>query len=126
MTLYRREVTLRLSAQLNAGAAQPQSPCAGHLQTLYVSVMGQSVPCDVAGRFIAWLHKEKVAIPRCGIGSFPGTGRGVVAQEAISCGEVVVSVPDDSALLPNSSCIAEVGVPMYSQPVQTCTNLSRN
>lgn len=119
MTLCRPEVPYATALKWNAGAAQPQALALVIFSFLDVSVMGQSLPCDTAGRFITWLHKEKVAIPRCGIGSFSGTGRGVVAQEAISCGEVVVSVPDDAALLPDSSCIAEVGVPSYPQP---CTS----
>ena len=58
--------------------------------------------------FVKWLRSKGVDHPKCGLGAFSDTGRGVVALQTMACGEVVVSVPDDAALLPDDCCIASV------------------
>ena len=58
--------------------------------------------------FLKWLQGSGVDHPKCGLADFPDTGRGVVALQDIGCGEVVVCVPDDAALLPDECCIASV------------------
>lgn len=58
--------------------------------------------------FLEWLQSNGADHPKCGLAAFPDTGRGVVALQDIGCEEVVVSVPDDAALLPDNCCIASV------------------
>ena len=65
-------------------------------------------PCAPLAAFLHWLEQGGVVHDKCGIGDFPGTGRGAVALQPISCGEVVVAVPDDVPLLPDNCCIADV------------------
>jgi hypothetical protein len=65
-------------------------------------------PCACLAAFLHWLQQCGVAHKKCGIGTFPGTGRGAVALQPISCGDVVVAVPDNVPLLPDNCCIADV------------------
>ena len=58
--------------------------------------------------FLHWLRSNGGDHPKCGLAAFSDTGRGVVALQGVGCGEVVVSVPDEAALLPDDCCIASV------------------
>ncbi|EIE21805.1 SET domain-containing protein, partial [Coccomyxa subellipsoidea C-169] len=56
-------------------------------------------------KVLAWLRLAGIECSCCSIDVFDGSGRGVVATKDISCGEVVVHVPDESVLMPeNCSC----------------------
>ncbi|KIY98017.1 hypothetical protein MNEG_9948 [Monoraphidium neglectum] len=58
--------------------------------------------------FREWCGANKVLWPKLAVGSAPGTGRGVLATEAIHEGEVVVEVPDDAVLMAENCSIAEL------------------
>lgn len=45
---------------------------------------------------------------KCSIGQLEATGRGVIAQQDIACGEVVVEVPDDALILAETSPICKL------------------
>ena len=72
--------------------------------------------------FLEWLRSNIVDHPKCGLAAFLNTGRGVVALQDIGCDEVVVSVPDDAALLPDDCCIASVRTACLLQ--QSCLPLA--
>lgn len=57
--------------------------------------------------FMAWLRDNKINSPKCGIATFPETGRGVVATDDIKKDEVVVEVPDNLVLWQETTCIAD-------------------
>lgn len=57
---------------------------------------------------LAWLRLAGIECSCCSIDVFDGSGRGVVATKDISCGEVVVHVPDESVLMPENCSCSEV------------------
>lgn len=57
--------------------------------------------------FQTWCKSEHVLAPKCSIGHIEATGRGVIAEQDISSGEVVVEVPDDALILAETSPICK-------------------
>eukprot|EP00884_Botryococcus_braunii_P011872 jgi/Botrbrau1/20686/Bobra.0058s0016.1 len=62
---------------------------------------------DAVSAFPEWLDKVGIIAPNCCIAYGPA-GRGVHACGHIAEGKVVVEVPDDLVLLPETSCIGKV------------------
>ena len=63
---------------------------------------------DKVADFLAWCTQQGITYPKCGISNFDNTGRGVGAIDDIDKNEVVLSVPDDAVLMPETCSLAEV------------------
>ena len=63
---------------------------------------------DKVADFLAWCTQRGIAYPKCDISDFGNTGRGVGATDYIDKNEVVLSVPDDAVLMPETCSLAEV------------------
>lgn len=66
-----------------------------------------------SARFLTWLRRQGVGCSKCGIHSFDGRGRGVIATEGIGDGEVVVDVPDNTVLMPHNCTFSKVKIEQH-------------
>jgi hypothetical protein len=69
----------------------------------------------VESKFMEWLHAAGIACPKCMIGSVQEGDRGVLASGNIEKGDVIVSVPDESVLMPENCSAAQV-LPLCRYP----------
>lgn len=52
--------------------------------------------------YLQWMDDNGIKLKNCSIGHFPKTGRGCIATQDIQKDQVVIEVPDDMVLLPDS------------------------
>lgn len=63
---------------------------------------------DKVAYFLAWCTQRGITYPKCDISQFDNTGRGVGATDDIDANEVILNVPDDAVLMPETCSLAEV------------------
>lgn len=63
---------------------------------------------DQGAAFLAWCSTQGIPCTRCTIQNYDDTGRGLGASDEIPKGAVILSVPDDAVLMPETCSIAEV------------------
>jgi hypothetical protein len=74
---------------------------------MWQSPIGRFEQAFDAKPFEDWCRKSKVKYPNCSISASKDTGRCVVAVKDIKKDEVVVEVPDDKVLMPETSQIGQ-------------------
>ncbi len=63
---------------------------------------------DKVADFLEWCTQWGITYSKTGISNFDHTGRGVEAIDNINKYEVIISVPDDAVLMPETCSLAEV------------------